>query len=80
MSNKKQNSIEWLWKYIMDNPFGSFQDGVNALNKAKELHRQEITDAYGDGLINWDSSKDAEQYYKETYGGENNEELHRKKN
>ena len=67
MSNKKQTSIEWLWKWIMDNPFGSFQDGVNAYNQAKLYHRQEIMDAVDYGCSGYGSQKDAEQYYNETY-------------
>lgn len=70
MSNKKQTSVNWLWKCIMDNPFGSFQDGVNAYNQAKELHKQEIMDAYAEGAENEFTigGVSRSDYYNNTYG------------
>ena len=36
------------------------------LEQAKEMEKQQIIDAYGE-LCLWDSKKDAETYYKETF-------------
>ena len=64
-SNMK-TPVEWLWRWIMDNPFGSFQDGLNAYNKAKEMEKQQIIDAfYGEAKST--SILNGEQYYKETF-------------
>lgn len=76
MSNKKQTSVEWLWKWIMDNPFGSFQDGVNAYKQAQQLHRQEIYDSHIQGvhegiMSEYEPIKGAEQYYKDNYDQQN---------
>jgi hypothetical protein len=47
---------------------------LQTLNKAKEKEKQQIIDAFWDGVRNWDNEKTAEQYYTETYGGQNNEQ------
>jgi hypothetical protein len=61
----KQTAVEWLWRWIMDNPLGSFQDGVNAYEQAKEIEKQQIIDAYRfpNTLVDMSS----EQYYNETF-------------
>ncbi len=73
---KKQTAVEWLWRWIMDNPFGSFEDGVKAYNQAKEMGKKQICNTYIT-LINVHRNSDeitnsdvfyAEQYYNETYG------------
>jgi hypothetical protein len=37
----KQTAVEWLWRWIMDNPFGSFDDGVKAYNQAKQMEKEQ---------------------------------------
>jgi len=66
--------VEWLWRWIMDNPFGSFQDGLNAYNKAKEMEKQQIIDACKRGYKrdsftpNFREQQELfEQYYNETF-------------
>jgi len=66
--NKMKIAVEWLWRWIMDNPFGSFQDGLNAYNKAKEMEKQQIIDAYDNGkYITSGKEFGGEQYYNETF-------------
>jgi HEPN domain-containing protein len=73
----KQTAVEWLWRWIMDNPFGSFDDGVKAYNKAKAMEKNQIINAYvecwksnmPDG---YECKQSAEEYYNETY--KNNEQ------
>jgi hypothetical protein len=43
----------------------------NLFQQAKELEKQQIIDAYKDGV---DGMLLAEQYYNETYGGQDNEQ------
>ena len=66
MSNKKQSSIEWLeWQINL----GLSERGlISAFKQAKAMHKEEIKDAWLDGEW-WDSEKDGEQYYNETFGG-----------
>ena len=71
MSNKKQNSVEWLAQAIYDKMKmrgdGKVFQGI--LEQAKAMHKEEIKDAWLDGEW-WDSEKDGEQYYNETFGDE----------
>ena len=60
----QQTSVDFLWRWWMDNPFASYEEGVEAYRKAKEIHHQEIINA------NWESCEDsdrAEQYYNKTF-------------
>lgn len=77
MSNNKQSSVEWLTLYIK---------GISSLNhdevleQAKEMHKEEITQAFDEGQeyeyqyhINSTPKFDSETYYNETFGGNNEE-------
>jgi hypothetical protein len=46
----KQTAVEWLWRWIMDNPFGSFEDGVKAYNQAKAMEKEQMCNARLDGF------------------------------
>lgn len=67
-------SIEWLWEQI-DNlvPYqdiNSAQQFNGLLEQAKEMHKQEIIDAWKDGkgtLFSFSENKTSEQYYNETF-------------
>jgi hypothetical protein len=64
----KQTAVEWLIdQYCKGNYL------IEIADQAKEMERQQIIDAYNEGLSNWDSEQEAEQYYTETYGGQNHE-------
>lgn len=70
MSN---NSVDWLFLKLWDTP----KDKLNwnaILKQAKEMHKEEVEDAYGegyaDGQYNDDFKyQDSEDYYNETFGG-----------
>ena len=71
---KKQSSIEWLeWQINL----GLSERGlISAFKQAKAMHKEEIKDSFGVGcqveasrLIGY--HKMAEQYYNETFGGNN---------
>jgi hypothetical protein len=66
MNNKKQSSIEWLAEIVSKMGYIS----TDILEQAKEMHKQDIEDAWLDGVANWDSEKEAEQYYTKTFGGQ----------
>jgi len=75
MSNK-QTAVEWLVKEISRDRVGRaiITTFLKEFEQAKEKEKQQIIDSWYDGALYWDSFKDAEQYYKETYGGQNNEQ------
>jgi hypothetical protein len=65
---KQQTAVSWLWRWIMDNPFGSFEDGVKAYNQAKAMEKEQIINAHNEGI--WHNEKcfdEGEQYYNETF-------------
>jgi hypothetical protein len=83
MDTKKQMSVEWLSNqaYVL---FEQYSEGrfdritlnklmVEATDDAKEMHKEEIAEAYwngSDGIEDKTSMlKMGEQYYNETYGG-----------
>ena len=68
----KQTSIEWLVKelnqaidYIPINKWDAIAD---IIQQAKQMHKDEITIAYGSDRFPC-SDADCEDYYQETYGG-----------
>ena len=70
-----QTSVDFLWRWWMDNPFASYEEGVEAYREAKEKHKEETMDAFMAGL--WDGYenkvcgakqfKDPAEYYNETF-------------
>ena len=63
----KQTSIEWLEKKAKE--FSIDLDLLNYFEQAKELHKQEIIEAYQQGYKNayFGNPLNKEQYYNETY-------------
>ena len=67
-------SIEWLEKKMKLSLGNEFQYLVGFFVLAKEMHKQEIEDAFQDGKWDWSEhitngkeSKDLAQYYLETF-------------
>ena len=62
----KQTAIEWL----IETHFGSIEnctpDFRNKIKQAKEIHKQQIMDAWEDGQNSFPTIN-AKQYYKETF-------------
>jgi hypothetical protein len=75
MSNKQMTAVEWFIEELGE----YFPIGIGGIElmvfKAKELEKQQIIDAWYDGVRNWDNEKTSEQYYNETYGGQDNEKV-----
>jgi hypothetical protein len=68
MSNNKQSSIEFLIK--QKEKWGLLIN--DDLRIAKAMHKEETIHAYIQGSVDGDSHYfDSEQYYNETYGGNN---------
>lgn len=74
MSNKKLSSIEWLVNEITtkyDKHFAEFYK--SEIEQTKELHKQEIIEAYYDGTAQFavdariDYPRTAKEYYQQTF-------------
>ena len=79
MSNNKQSSVELLAiaiyeKFKMEGNGNELNDLVN---QAKAMHKQEIIDSANKLLYHGTGPGDtaAEQYYNETYGGNNEQAM-----
>lgn len=69
---KQQTAVEWLLNEFQEahKDFGGLDlQWLNKFEKAKEIEKQQIIDAYSNGDINgiMESEKKAERYYKETF-------------
>jgi hypothetical protein len=72
-----QTSIEWLIEQLSiygDKAFnkeitlGEYHiKRIQLIEQAKEMHKQEIIDAFWNGSSHWDSELEAEQYYNEIF-------------
>ena len=62
-----KTAVEWL-KEIYDscNTHEKFISNSD-WEQAKEMEKEQIIEAWVDGVINWDSEKEAQQYYKVTF-------------
>jgi hypothetical protein len=63
----KQTAVEWYFTELWTSPKDKFI-WHSILEKAKEMEKEQIINSWWDGCQNWDSEKEAEQYYNETYG------------
>ena len=69
----KQSSIEWLFDKFVNSDL-KVSDIMKTFEQAKQMHKEEIKNAHLLGLIyplEMEANKQAEQYYQETYGGNN---------
>jgi hypothetical protein len=74
MSNSKQTAVEWLVKKL------NLEGYDYTVEQAIEMEKEQIEDAYEIGFADaWDDARyddepkyaGSEQYYNETYGGNN---------
>jgi hypothetical protein len=73
----KQSSIEWLIDQMFkqgyfdgNKPF-SFTNLDHLQHEAQQMHKEEIEDAYGDGLNAYRVDFcNRDEYYQKTYGGQ----------
>jgi hypothetical protein len=74
MSNNKQSSVEWL-HWALEHTILSHEQvmqSIGLFEQAKAMHKDEILDAfYSGGSIGGVIHDEAEQYYTETYGSNN---------
>jgi len=64
----KKTAVEWIFDQLPDHLRLS-KDGLDMLNRAKEIEREQIEDAYGDGLnAHRTNFCNRNEYYSKTYG------------
>jgi hypothetical protein len=74
---KKQTAVEWLVENIPDLgkyiPFGVSIELHAKFQQAKEMEKQQIIDAFDIRKVDiaFDKKTTSEQYYEQTYGGNN---------
>jgi hypothetical protein len=81
MSNKKQSSVEWFAMMLAEQGLLVTNDYDNLVTykEAKAMHQKEIEDAYIQSMkdnmiapLEFEVYKpEADEYYKETFGGNN---------
>ena len=77
-----KTTVEWLFKWMIDNKDSIIEERLQALEQAKAMFEQQIIEAYNKGseagyelaknddFIEGYKTKDAEQYYNETFKSE----------
>ncbi len=65
---KKQTAVQSFWnKIALKLSFEQLKEFIPEFNKAKEIEKQQIQDAYWEGIFNGEFL-DGQGYYKKTYG------------
>lgn len=73
MNKTKQTAVEWLENQLKLRANDWIEVSL-AIEQAKEMEKEQIKDAYNDAAIDatyGEKFKNFEQYYNETYEGEN---------
>jgi len=76
----KQTAVEWQFEQLF-NSFEKFNNGEYTFNdylkrnleireQAKEMEKEQIKNAWIDGVTNWDSEKEVEDYINEIFKSE----------
>jgi hypothetical protein len=67
---KKKTAVQWLAEQLIPNAMRMFDAKTcNAIEKALQMEREQIEDAYYEGK-EYGFKEQGEQYYNETYGGQ----------
>ena len=75
MKNKKQNSIDWFINHLIKCGHNLSAHKLE-IQQAKQMHKEEIKQSYREGRSDQQSKeafyhRNAEQYYNEKFGGNN---------
>lgn len=75
-NNKQQTAVDILcgklaMKLGIPQAITFYIDHQEEIREAKEMEKEKLEDAWVEGFKNWNPSKTFEQYYNETFGGNN---------
>ena len=78
-NNKQQTAVDILcgklaMKLGIPQAITFYIDHQEEIREAKEMEKEKLEDAWVEGFKNWNPSKTFEQYYNETYGGNNEQQ------
>jgi vacuolar-type H+-ATPase subunit H len=63
----KQLAVEFLVQELKENSFSHLDLATDIIDKAKEMEKQQIVDAYNENENYMCDGTEAEQYYNETF-------------
>ena len=71
----KQTAVEKMIQYFIEQKNNGashwcINDLIAKLYQAKAMEKEQIKDAWFDGVTNWDSEKEVEDYINETFKSE----------
>ena len=71
----KQTAVEKMIQYFIEQKNNGashwcINDLLGQLHQAKAMEKEQIKDAWFDGVTNWDSEKEVEDYINETFKSE----------
>lgn len=72
---KNQTAVEWLINELVKKGFPIEKHGIDLYQQALAMEKEQIVNAHLTGLIyplEIEATKQAQQYYNETYGKEKN--------
>ena len=78
-NNKQQTAVDILcgklaMKLGIPQAITFYIDHQEEIIEAKEMEKEKLEDAWVEGFKNWNPSKTFEQYYNETFGGNNEQQ------
>jgi predicted ABC-type ATPase len=62
-----KTAVEWFAERIQSDKIFNFE---TVLSKANKMFEEQIKEAWVDGVTNWDSEKEVEDYINETFKSE----------
>jgi hypothetical protein len=65
-----KTAVEWLVEWLKNNPISYGNSYDKAIEQANKMFEEQIKEAWVDGVINWDSEKEVEDYLNETFKSE----------
>jgi len=76
--DKQQTALGWLieqlqktrdWQRVINEANESSSSVRDVIKEAKEMEKEKLEDSWIEGTIKWGTNRTFEQYYEQTYGG-----------
>lgn len=66
----KQTAVEWIYAELVNHIDMPSNHRKELFEQANKMFEEQIKDAWFDGVTNWDSEKEVEDYINETFKSE----------